>query len=351
MQGIIFMLGLAGLLAIISIAFSITGLIWNKPSKKPVNTARPVAQPSHNDLLRKLIRSASTTSVNEAAFGVINTLLSDLNLAFNYVSLLIWTDTRKRMTLLGTNVAQNYGRALVQHINELHEYVVSHNLSACTNTAKDGYLSYPTAEERGVCFEYYLPIYNGKDLIGSIYFESCDRHCHDVVNLDFFSLMLDNISLVLNNIVLMQQILRQANVDKLTQLYNRTYMMQYYEQLQTAKAEYSLILMDIDFFKKCNDTYGHNVGDIVLREVAKVFKTSARSYQDGVFRYGGEEFLIILRDAPLDVLRSRAELIRKNVEKNIACADQALYYSKQHGRNRVTAYSEIPPEELESSDS
>lgn len=376
MQWFVIMAGVAVLLAVLALVFAIIGLKTRREGKiKSSVESVAIISPSKDNLLRKLIRSAATSDINEAAFGVINTLLADPHLHFNYVSLLLWMEGRDKMSLLGTNVPQTYGKYLVEHINELHAYASNRRLSACTNHT-EGTLSYPSAKERHICFEYYLPLYNGADLIGAIYFESSDRNCHDVVKLDFFALMVDNISLVLSNIALMQQVLRQANVDKLTQLYNRTYMMRYYEQLKTAKAEYSLILMDIDFFKKCNDTYGHNVGDIVLREVAKVLNTSARSYQDGVFRYGGEEFLIILRDAPLNILKTRAEKIRqaveslvityeegktlqvtlslgvysadttKPLEKNIAYADQALYYSKQHGRNRVTAYADIPPDEL-----
>lgn len=376
MQWLVILAGAGVVLAIIALLLAIIGL-HRKPEQAQVSEQpSAIIVSSRDNLLRRLISSASTADINEAAFGVINTLLADPNLKFNYVSLMIWVETRSKMTLLGTNVAQAYGKDLVDHINELQNYVYTRKVDAVTNYSKDGTLTYLSAKERGICFEYYLPLYHGEDLIGAIYLESSDRGCPDVVTLEFFALMLDNISLVLNNIVLMQQVLRQANVDKLTQLYNRTYMMRYYEQLRAAHAEYSLILMDIDFFKKCNDTYGHNVGDIVLSEVAKVLSKSARSYQDGVFRYGGEEFLIILREAPLSVLKSRAEKIRqmvedltivyeegkslkvtisvgiyaadieKPLEKNIACADQALYYSKQHGRNRVTAYSEVPKDEL-----
>ncbi len=128
----------------------------------------------------------------------------------------------------------------------------------------------------------------------------------------------------------------------------------------------SVIMIDIDFFKKVNDTYGHSCGDAVLRQVARVIQSNVRG-NDLAARYGGEEFCILLPDADAERARQAAERVREGIASTsteyegkkltvtvslgvaqydavrdtagkalIDRADQALYTSKQDGRNRVT---------------
>jgi len=159
-----------------------------------------------------------------------------------------------------------------------------------------------------------------------------------------------------------------AFIDELTRLYNRRFMFQKLEE-EIDKAsknnkKVSFVLCDIDNFKKFNDTYGHKVGDEVLRVVARVFKSAAREFFDWPFRYGGEEIGIILPDTTKEKAFEIAERIRnevsskryenvpttitislgvatypddaKNIEELIREADEALYYSKKNGKNRTT---------------
>ncbi|MFL0247202.1 diguanylate cyclase [Candidatus Clostridium stratigraminis] len=131
----------------------------------------------------------------------------------------------------------------------------------------------------------------------------------------------------------------------------------------------SLLYIDIDFFKKVNDTYGHSNGDVILRELALILTTTCRSF-DIVSRNGGEEFSVILLDCPSDYAVKIGEKIRKNVEENlftllsgekikitisvgiatypdtttdtnvlIEQADTALYNAKKTGRNKVLLFS------------
>ncbi|HEY0221001.1 MAG TPA: GGDEF domain-containing protein [Candidatus Paceibacterota bacterium] len=130
----------------------------------------------------------------------------------------------------------------------------------------------------------------------------------------------------------------------------------------------SVLFFDIDHFKKINDTYGHDVGDKALKEVAKVIKTTV-SGGDTVARWGGEEIVSSLLGASEADAKTKAELIRKNVEKInfadvpdlkvtvsigissnfdgatindlIKNADKALYRAKQTGRNKVIVFSEL----------
>jgi diguanylate cyclase (GGDEF)-like protein len=156
--------------------------------------------------------------------------------------------------------------------------------------------------------------------------------------------------------------------DPLTELYNRRYMeiMLRHELQRAERAGYpvGLILMDIDHFKKINDTYGHPAGDQVLRCLATLMKSQVRR-TDIACRYGGEEFLIILPETSLEVASERAESLRQGFaelsiehdghlmrgklslgvatfpyhaqspQQLIQTADQALYAAKTGGRNQV----------------
>jgi diguanylate cyclase (GGDEF)-like protein len=161
-----------------------------------------------------------------------------------------------------------------------------------------------------------------------------------------------------------------AYMDKLTEVYNRNYISDVLEaEFKRAKAlhtNFSLILFDIDNFKKVNDNYGHDGGDHVLTELARTVKNSGLRERDFVGRYGGEEFLILLTNSSLQQAGEVAERVRRNVESHkfnyedqvipvtisigVSCigkihhnsvelykaADKALYESKHTGKNKVT---------------
>lgn len=161
-----------------------------------------------------------------------------------------------------------------------------------------------------------------------------------------------------------------ATTDGLTELYNHRYfqeqMKMQVEQSKRYEIPFSLIIIDIDFFKKFNDTFGHQAGDAVLHQVAQLLKQSVRS-TDIVCRYGGEEMSIILPNTSKEMSVITAEKICKRVaakrfklnnyqESNVTislgvssfpedgdttqeiieAADKRLYQSKHNGRNRVT---------------
>jgi two-component system cell cycle response regulator len=159
--------------------------------------------------------------------------------------------------------------------------------------------------------------------------------------------------------------------DGLTRLYNHRYfqdeLARAFEESVRYDRPLSLAIIDIDFFKKVNDTYGHAVGDEVLKRVSNVFRESVRA-TDLVARYGGEEFAVMMPETELDDAMTFAEKIRSLVESTVAetqagplrvtvsigvssaprtkarsakelviHADKALYRAKKNGRNRVEA--------------
>lgn len=167
-----------------------------------------------------------------------------------------------------------------------------------------------------------------------------------------------------------QTFLDDSHHDKLTEIKNRMgfyndYKNNYSKILADAEnsRSVSMFICDIDFFKKVNDTYGHNAGDAVLKHVADIFSRNIRIC-DGVYRWGGEEFIVILPDTNLHGAAEIAERMRtlvmdsvccfedleikvtmsfgceelssvKSIEDNIKEADAKLYKAKESGRNIV----------------
>ena len=138
-------------------------------------------------------------------------------------------------------------------------------------------------------------------------------------------------------------------------------MAQEIERVERYNRSLSVVLFDVDNFKKINDTYGHDIGDSVLRRVTRLIRENTRNV-DTLARYGGEEFVIILPETDLKGAMAAAERIRRVIEKAsfdkvghvtisagvsvfaerdnemsiIKKADRGLYVAKREGRNRVS---------------
>jgi len=163
-----------------------------------------------------------------------------------------------------------------------------------------------------------------------------------------------------------------SRTDRLTQLYNRGYweecLIRDFARYSRYKTDCSVVMLDIDHFKKVNDTYGHQAGDAVIRKVANLIRDNLRK-TDIAGRYGGEEFGVILQNTDADSAVYFCERLRKAAEKCVVThdgqeirftislgisqadsslsthkcwleqADQALYASKEGGRNQTWVYA------------
>lgn len=169
-----------------------------------------------------------------------------------------------------------------------------------------------------------------------------------------------------------QRILHDAEVDFLTQLSNRRHIDQAFLRLRPpeGRAEtLGVMLIDVDFFKRINDTFGHQKGDVVLQTVAASISSILRG-GDIAGRFGGDEFIVLLPGADTDIVVSAAQSLTKRIHKNetlaamkvtlsIGCtswcvtqkdydvkrllkqADDALYVAKAHGRNQYVSYDDV----------
>jgi len=163
-----------------------------------------------------------------------------------------------------------------------------------------------------------------------------------------------------------------ASKDFLTGLYNRRFFFEsgipIVEKAKRKKKNLAVAMLDIDFFKKINDTYGHDVGDLAIKEIAVVLHKFLRN-SDLISRFGGEEFCILMEDISLDDLTEKFEAIRCYFESNIikteqasfsytvssgifygkadsleymiTLSDEALYEAKEHGRNRLVVHTSV----------
>ncbi len=166
---------------------------------------------------------------------------------------------------------------------------------------------------------------------------------------------------------LFEQVQNLANRDFLTGAYNRRYFFDagsaIFSKVKRKKLPLAVAMLDIDKFKNINDTYGHDVGDIAIKEVKRILDDTLRE-SDLVARFGGEEFCIILEDITHEDTKALFERIRKRFKENIIqindikisytvsfgvaygmeksleemvkLSDEALYYSKENGRDQVT---------------
>jgi len=182
---------------------------------------------------------------------------------------------------------------------------------------------------------------------------------------------------ITDNVNFLKELEKAAYIDALTGIYNRKHFSELADaDIQRAARINQPIftaMLDIDLFKKINDTYGHTAGDMVLKATAETIHQSIRTY-DLLGRYGGEEFILLLAVAEEADIHKLAERIRKNIEHNVinyegeeirvTCsmgvarileadtlktavvkADEALYAAKNAGRNQVKVYDSPPCEQ------
>ena len=228
-----------------------------------------------------------------------------------------------------------------------------------------------------------LPLVSHTSHLGVLYLYRHDRDTFLPEEISLLATFAHLAAGALENARLHAKTLSLATTDTLTGLFNRRLFDERLngemQRSQRHHLSFSLLMLDIDYFKQVNDSYGHLAGDAVLRQLAAVLRVQTREV-DTVARYGGEEFVIVTPESDGSSAKLVGERIRKavagtafllpdgreigvTVSIGIACyprcadsaeamidrADKALYLAKQEGRNRVYLYRELLHAELEKS--
>jgi diguanylate cyclase (GGDEF)-like protein len=208
-----------------------------------------------------------------------------------------------------------------------------------------------------------FPLFVGERLSAIFAIEGASRASYSR-----FRILTPQIALEIRKVELYEQIQELSIIDGLTRVYLRRYLTERLEEEVDRAGRlgltFSIAMIDVDFFKACNDKYGHLVGDAVLKEIANRFKSSVREV-DMISRYGGEEFCVVLPETAKDLAVIVSERLRRSVESKgirafdedinitisagvatypedgenveilIEKADTALYKAKRKGRNQV----------------
>ncbi|MBR3537581.1 MAG: diguanylate cyclase [Eubacterium sp.] len=225
----------------------------------------------------------------------------------------------------------------------------------------------PYFERRGCCITA-IPAYE-KDTLYGVMILAGERYDHFYGGYDFYNTVLVDFTTAMIKDRLYRTTEDMAKKDGLTKIYNRIYFNTVYPEMLKKAEEtgkpISVLMLDIDHFKNVNDTYGHIAGDQAIRSVAKSDWEIAKKYGGMAVRFGGEEFLLILEDTPVERAREIAAELHEKVrttpipfegidisintslgvatypttvqetEKTLDRADKAMYYGKTHGRGRI----------------
>jgi len=227
--------------------------------------------------------------------------------------------------------------------------------------------------KQGICSIAYLPLSVTDRIIGSLILASRKPNAYNRRQIQLLEKLALQIAAPVENAQLYAQLEQRARIDVLTGLFNRRHFEERLKEEISRHSrygnEFSIFMLDLDNFKSYNDAYGHPAGDILLNQIGKIIKSSIRN-ADQAFRYGGDEFVAILpettrEDAWVVAERVRAQLAEEMERQTIAItcsiglanypadgvvadelvavADNALYYAKRTGGNRIYLSSKILP--------
>ena len=263
---------------------------------------------------------------------------------------------------------------------EAHGFSANYQIPLCRVVRAGRELVLPDLSEDMICTNchfgqkhgsaYCVPIISGSKPIGALHLVSPQQDYWTSERQRFIKAFVDQSAAAINNLRLMDQLRGRALMDEQTQVHNRRYLDDYlHKQLAVADRQrryLSVMMIDIDHFKRFNDTYGHEAGDIVLKQFAQALKGALRE-GELIARYGGEEFTVVMHGNAQEA-KTLAERLRRAVanlsfsqftnngediritmsigiaefpssghtlEEILKAADMALYQAKDSGRNCV----------------
>ena len=233
-----------------------------------------------------------------------------------------------------------------------------------------------TGEEylkHGIRSVLYLPLISAEGSLGALIVASRQPQAYNRRKIEFLERLASGITTPIENSRLYLQTREKTRIDDLTGLFNRRYFDERLNEEVGLSTQHghslSLLMIDLDHFKMFNDIYGHRAGDDLLRQVARLIANSIRG-NDQAFRYGGDEFAVLLPHTDVDSASPVAERVRQQIEHHmqsasigvtasigfascpanavtaadlVTMADAAVYNAKYHGRNRTSAATDIQP--------
>ena len=321
---------------------------------------------------------ASTNDFHEMIHVIMGILRKSIS--FDRVSLYLADESRQKLLLtyfsgleITDKTSIGIGEGLPGRIVENGEHSHIHDLSLFYETLND-FIHVPGEEKRDGAY-IGVALKSRNTTVGVIGIDCREKQGLSVDDMDFMALTSHQISIGIEKASLFVKTEQLSQLDGLTGLYNHRVFKEKLEQEVSKRSRtgkpLSLIMLDIDHFKKFNDNFGHQEGDAILKELAVVIRGQCRhATMDACFRYGGEEFSVILPEQELGIALKVADRMRRIVENHpfrikekhpgtdltvslgvaglsgtddvkpeelLKKADEALYASKRNGRNRVTA--------------
>ncbi len=279
-------------------------------------------------------------------------------LEFDYVSFFI-LDPDKNVGIINSNVPE-YDRI---ELNVLAKDLLINKAHPVILHTEQDYLEH--GKDRYIKYAYFVPLKDKNETIGGIFLEKETYENIEKIESLVFGSIVSAVSKAFSFIIFAYKLNESAYKDVLTGALNRKALENFNDTLE---GTYTAVMCDIDFFKRVNDTYGHDAGDEVIKLIADLLMKSVR-IGDSVIRMGGEEFLMLLKNVETSQYISRVNELRRSIEEHTIiydeqeikvtasfglvdttfsnsldqlriCSDKALYYSKNTGRNKSTVYRE-----------
>lgn len=352
-----------------------------KPAEAPQTTIDNILYRLNGLLDKKLFQTTLLNEINHIARtcdnyeDVIKEILGLLNRVVNYhlgAVLIEQDEAMNMMVYVNQPVNESF-------INESIDNVKNAGMTKAGFTIRKDNLRVRTigVRPKGTKGEYpdrvksflTIPMRAHKSVIGIFYLASTFENAFNPETIEILNIIANEATIVINNAIFYDQFKLLAITDGLTKCYNHRHFQEVLEnEFQRAKRyklTFSLLIGDIDNFKKINDTYGHQTGDVILKGIASLLKNGIRDI-DIVARYGGEEFAIIMPETDTKGAHGTAERLRCSIEEYIFSGlppktyvtmsigvgtypalkvkskfdfvekiDKALYQAKREGKNRV----------------
>ncbi|NMM61988.1 GGDEF domain-containing protein [Clostridium sp. P21] len=301
-----------------------------------------------SEYINKYLGSSEIVSmINDIMIGILGVTYSSVYLVQN-----------RKLKLKVSNLKDTSHHYIINDFNEKNSKLAIAVFNDTQNISKDKSIQIHSS--------IFMPIYLKNTILGAIVVEHNRHNYLTQEHVKLLTALSNHLAICLENNRLYNTIRENSQIDGLTGLYNRSYFFSIMEnKFKNSKEEIAIIMIDIDNFKKCNDTFGHQYGDYVLKTISKIIKDNLRK-DDIIARYGGEEIIVYMFDMKnIDDIYRRMNYIRKlieesrisyksiksnvtvsmgigmsksvdaSLEKIIEKADLNLYKAKNLGKNRV----------------